>query len=122
MYNDIGKQIKKLTKFMTVLFIVISVIVGFVFFALKQYLFGVEFILVMPILLCINSLIMYGFGELIDKVCDIERNTRNDSGDRNESTSQLKQEDKVKKLDELRTEGLISEEEYRDKISKEETL
>lgn len=126
MYNDIGKKIKKLTKIVTVLFIVISFIMGFIM-AIRGSLLFLVFIFAVPILLYLSSFVMYGFGELIDKVCDIERNTRDDTY---ESTPQVKkenedikqQDEKIKKLDELRAEGLISEKEYRDEISKGETL
>ena len=78
MYNDIGKKIKTLTKFVTWIGIAISIIIGACCLAIGKILLGIDFLFVVPSLLYLSSFFMYGFGELIDKVCDIERNTRND--------------------------------------------
>lgn len=113
MYDNIGKKIKLLAKVVTIIFSVASIIVG-IALTTSNVSWGAVFFF-MPILFWISSFVLYGFGELIDKVCDIERNSRNGVI---KSTIQVKHEDeKIKKLEKLRAEDLISEEEYRKKIS-----
>ena len=113
MYDNIGKKIKLLAKVVTIIFSVASIFVG-IASIVGGVLWGLIFFF-MPILFWISSFVLYGFGELIDKVCDIERNSRNGVI---KSTIQVKHEDeKIKKLEKLRAEDLISEEEYRKKIS-----
>ena len=78
MYSNIGKKIK-------VLAIVIFGIEAFAAFLSAIALMSVDeemipggiiILLVGPLLAWISSWLLYGFGELIDKTCDIERNTR----------------------------------------------
>ena len=65
----------------------------------------------------ISTALLYGFGELIEKARDIERNTR---GGEIKSETQAKVEDeRIRKIENLRAQGLISEEEYKQAISKE---
>lgn len=78
--------------------------------------FGVILLFVCPLISWISSFFMYGFGELIDKTCDIERNTR--SGER-KSVAQTKIEtERIDKIEKLRSQGLITEEEYREAIAR----
>lgn len=72
MYNEIGKKIKTLAKVLTVLGIVASVIYGIVILSFEQN-WGIIYILIMPFLIWASSFVLYGFGELIEKVCNIEK-------------------------------------------------
>lgn len=72
MYNEIGKKIKTLAKVLTVLGIVASVIYGIVILSFEQN-WGIIYILIMPFLIWVGSFVLYGFGELIEKVCNIEK-------------------------------------------------
>ena len=70
-----------------------------------------------PIVAWISSWLLYGFGELIDKVCDIERNTRIVDG---QTEVQFKcDSERISKLEKLHSQGLITDEEYKRAISKE---
>ena len=72
------------------------------------------------LLVWISLLPFYGFGELIDKAAGIEENTRGTSpvvaaavAEAPMSATQAKTvSDRVEKLEQLRTQGLITEEEY----------
>ena len=82
MYKNIGKKIKLLAK--TTFFVeAIGAAIGGAFFmataGAQDILFlGFLLFLLGPVLAWVSSWMLYGFGELIDKACDIERNTRVD--------------------------------------------
>lgn len=76
MYNEIGKKIKTLAKVLTIFGIVASIIYGIVLLALGQTVAGIIYILIMPFLAWAGSFVLYGFGELVEKVCNIEKNIR----------------------------------------------
>ena len=74
MYDNIGKKIKLLAQIVCIVLGIASVIVGSILW------YGFEngwFALLVfggPIAAWAISLITYGFGELVDRVCDIEKN------------------------------------------------
>ena len=78
MYDNIGEKIKGLAKVIFILGAVLSFIAGFIL--ILSYLIlifaGLLICILGPIFSWILSCVLYGFGELIDKACDIERNTR----------------------------------------------
>ena len=79
MFDNIGKKIKALTKISCWIGIFASLITGFIFLSIDEELFliiGLPIMIGGPLLFWISSFFMYGFGELIDKACDIEKNTR----------------------------------------------
>lgn len=84
MFDNIGKKIKGLAKFFFALGVIVTVIAGISNIALGadswegEYLIaiGIIYIVLGPIIAWAASFVLYGFGELIDKTCDIERNTR----------------------------------------------
>lgn len=124
MFDNIGKKIKSLAKILCWVGIIAYVIAAIIMIAIgmDEYeeeltAFGVILLFVGPLMSWISSFFMYGFGELIDKACDIERNTR--SGEI-KSEAQVKADyERVNKIEKLRSEGLITEEEYQQAISKE---
>ena len=62
-----------------------------------------------------GAFFIWGFAQVIEKLNDIEVNTKgNYSGS---STHSLEKSEKVKKLESLRNQGLITEEEYLEAIS-----
>lgn len=116
MYDNIGEKIKALTKIMTVIaicgcaiaFIVIAATDGNGLWAFL-YCGGAS------LLIFLSSFFAYGFGELIDKVCDIENKFTSYS----KTGAEVKDDkEKEQKLHSLLERGLISEEEYRNMISK----
>ena len=130
MYDKIGKKIKTLTKVVSFILVLLSVISGIILLCVgiieedAEYLIlGLACLIVMPFLIWFSSFTMYGFGELIDKVCDIERNTRGNNPIfevEQKEVIENKENDKVQKLKKLRDQGLLTEEEYNEFISKTE--
>lgn len=127
MFDNIGKKIKTLAKVLCRVGIIAYVIVAIVMFlcvieypyAAGLYIgLGVAFLIGGSLLSWISSFFMYGFGELIDKACDIERNTR---GGERKSVAQAKVEtERIEKLERLRSQDLITEEEYQQALAKED--
>ena len=130
MYDKIGKKIKTLTKVVSFILVLLSVISGIILLCVgiieedAEYLIlGLACLIVMPFLIWFSSFTMYGFGELIDKVCDIERNTCGNNPIfevEQKEVIENKENDKVQKLKKLRDQGLLTEEEYNEFISKTE--
>jgi len=106
MYNNIGGKIKGLAKATFVVEAIAAVITGIVFIDSDDDMIpiGLLLIVVGPIVAWVSSWLLYGFGELIDKICEIARNTYN--GD-------------INQLERLRSQGLITEEEYQNTLWKE---
>lgn len=113
MYDNIGKKIKVLTKIATIISIVAVIIVGLVLVEDNPAL-GLVLIFPCPVLCWASSFFMYGFGELVDKVTAGETKP-----DKDTNTIKVLLNRKNKALSQLYDEDLISEEEYRDNISKE---
>lgn len=76
MYDNIGGKIKELAKIGTIIGIILSVIVGILLITLVNSIIGIVLVFVLPIAFWISSFPLYGFGELIDKVCNMEKNAR----------------------------------------------
>ena len=81
MFKNIGKKIKHLAEIYFALGIVVTVLTALYWwkineFDLELYFIPALILIVGCIYFWISSLFIYGFGELIDKTCDIERNTR----------------------------------------------
>jgi hypothetical protein len=124
-FNDIGKKIKKIAeitfKVMTVLYLIAAVF--FVIYAITDAWFemllpAIGCVLLGPALSWLSMVPLYGFGELIDKASETARNTRNGQN-KSEAQSKLESE-RINKLEKLRSQGLITEEEYREAVSKEQ--
>lgn len=126
MFDNIGKKIKSLSIVLCWVGIIAYVIVAIIMFInasegpyRTEGLYtglGFAFLIGGPLLSWVSSFFMYGFGELIDKTCDIERNTH--SGER-KSVAQTKIEtERIDKIEKLRSQGLITEEEYREAIAR----
>lgn len=87
MYDKIGKKIKILAKILTILGIVASFIYGFILLVAGQTM-GIIYFLIMPFLIWASSFVLYGFGELIEKVCNIEKNIRQRYPDQDANSEQ----------------------------------
>lgn len=125
MFDNIGKKIKSLASILCWVGIIAYVIAAIIMIAIgvDEYedgltVFGVILLFVGPLMSWVSSFFMYGFGELIDKACDIERNTR---GGERKSVAQAKVEtERIEKLERLRSQDLITEEEYQQALAKED--
>ena len=87
MYDKIGKKIKILAKILTILGIVASFIYGFILLVAGQTM-GIIYFLIMPFLIWASSFVLYGFGELIEKVCNIEKNIQQRYPDQDANSEQ----------------------------------
>lgn len=124
MYDNIGGKIKGMAKAIFVIVSIAAVIAGFAIMTVDEnfIVFGAITMIVIPFIAYVSSFLLYGFGELVEKTCAIERKTRgvsNGNGGDIQSEAQEKvNSDKIRKLETLRAQGLITEEEYRQSISK----
>lgn len=76
MYNNIGGKIKSLAKSAFFVEAIASIIAGIVFFIDNEPFLGLISIIAGPLVAWVSSWLLYGFGELIDKVTEIACNTR----------------------------------------------
>ena len=120
MYDNIGGKIKGLAKATFIIEAIAVVITGIALMASDEDMIpiGLLVMVVGPIVAWVSSWLLYGFGELVDKACDIERNTR--SGERKSEAQTKVDEERISKIEKLRSQGLITEEEYKQAISKSE--
>ena len=117
MFDNIGVKIKGLAKVLFWLEVITAVIVGFVLAADTDGL-SLLFAIAGVLVAWISAWFLYGFGEIIDKLCDIERNTR--GGERKSEAQSKVDSERINKVEKLRSQGLITEEEYQQAISKEQ--
>ena len=116
MYKEIGKKIKKLAIVVFVLEAILFFIGGIILMAINNDLFlvGILMMIIGPLLAWVSSFILYGFGELIDKTSEIANNTSKARANVVlENSSKQSSNEELKKLLEK---GLISEDEYRQKV------
>ncbi len=120
MYDNIGGKIKGLAKVLFIVTAIAEVITGIALMATDEdlILYGFLVMIVGPIVAWVSSWLLYGFGELIDKASDIERNTR--GGERKSEAQSKVDSERISKIEKLRSQGLITEEEYQAAISKGE--
>ncbi len=120
MYDNIGGKIKGLAKATFIVEAIAAVITGIALMATDEDLIGYGLLVMLlgPIVAWVSSWLLYAYGELVDKACDIERNTR--GGERKSEAQTKVDEERISKIEKLRSQGLITEEEYKQAISKSE--
>lgn len=130
MYSNIGGKIKGLAIATFIVEAILAVLSGAVcvigsFIAMidwfsEEYilmmLIGLAIIVIGPIIAWISSWLLYGFGELISKTTEIARNTRTEVK-KSEAQTKLDAE-RISRIEKLRSQGLITEEEYKQAMSK----
>lgn len=138
LYDNIGGKIKALAKAIFIIESIASVIFGLSLIPMEDeglwWLLGIIIIICGPIVAWASSFFVYGLGELIDKACDIERNTRNNgtkpkvlakeakpkAPTKETNSNQAKKDsDRMSQIETLLSLGLITEEEYQQVKSKE---
>ena len=73
MFYNTGKKIKSVAEIFAIAGILITIFIG-AFYVIKGFIItGLILLLGGPILCFLWGLLMYGFGELIDKTCDIKK-------------------------------------------------
>ena len=88
MYNNIGKKIKILAQVVFLIEAIVSVIAGLVIWVESESLslWSVVFLFVGPLVAYISSWILYGYGEIIVKLFEIERNTHKEQSETDHAT------------------------------------
>lgn len=76
LYADIGKKIKNLAIWSFIIEAIGSVIGGMILMIDWDFLLGLLVFLCGPIVAFVMSWCLYAFGEITDKICEIERNTK----------------------------------------------
>ncbi len=116
MYDEIGKKIKRLAIATFIVEAIAAIITGIVLITEYVDLWIVLLVFILgPIVAWVSSWLLYGFGEIIDRLCSIDRNTRVEV----KSNAQTKEDDKrISQFERLRAKGLISEEEYKKEYKK----
>lgn len=128
MFNDIGEKIKTLARWVCWIGIIASVIIAFIMFSkvdevpyLQEELYkglGYCFLFVGPLLSWISSLLLYGFGELVDtnsQIVDFINKKDADRRKENSFVTAAAEDRREKELDELLQMNLITKEEYEEK-------
>ena len=122
MFENVGQRIKNYAKALFIGQLILYIVGGIILIAIgvdgdtALILVGIALLLVGWAIAWLNSVFIYGFGELIVKATEIERNTR---GGEKKSEVQAKVDDeRLKKLEKLRAEGLITEEEFKTALNK----
>ena len=91
MFDNIGKNIKELARVLCWVGVIVNIILGFVMFAkagdsyYAEGLFmslGFVFLIVGPIISIINGMLLFGFGELIEKAISIDTKLENNNENR----------------------------------------
>lgn len=72
MFDDIGGKIKDFAVVTCVIGIIASIIIAIIMFAKEAIGMGILYLFIGPLLSWIGSFFMYGFGEIVDKICNIE--------------------------------------------------
>lgn len=76
MYNNIEKKIKGLAGLLCVMGVLGSMLLGIILIANDSVILGFVLLFVGLPFSLISTWLIYGFGELIEKVCEIATNTR----------------------------------------------
>lgn len=126
MFDNIGEKIKSLAVIVCRIGIIVYILAAITMMIIGTNSYdgeaitawGVIVLIAGPLLSIANSFIIYGFGELIEKVCIIERNI---CGEKNKTIIHSKSEtERTAQIDKLRSQGLITEEEYKKAVSKQD--
>lgn len=120
MYEQIGEKIKALASTLAAIGSIISFFGGIVLITIDEdnVLLGIFVIVIGSLLSWVSSWLLYGFGELIDKVCSIEKSMH--TKNRVFETESMNSSKRLDKIETLRAEGLITNEEYQAAVSKED--
>ncbi len=91
MYDNIGGKIKTLAQLTFAVLTTSSLVISLINFVQEFYDIGVILLLTVPLFAWILSLLLYGFGELIEKTTEIAENTRPNKGNTTEANENFEQ-------------------------------
>lgn len=126
MFQNIGKKIKTLAVVVCWIGIAGSVIGGIVMVGVGADSsggdlligLGIPLIFLGPLFSWIGSFVLYGYGDMITRIRRIERKLYGQENEEEEKSDSAGKDDRLAKLQSLREQNLISEEEYWDAVSK----
>ncbi|MBR6563003.1 MAG: hypothetical protein IKK70_03595 [Clostridia bacterium] len=123
MYNRISEKIKLLAKAIFLIEAVGAIITGIVIGSEEDWLYGILIIFLGPIVAWVSSWLIYGFGELIEQATVCASKQISCGTDTSNTASRFGKNDKFnqerrEKIESLYKEGLITETEYEDAISR----
>ena len=75
MFDNIGSKIKSLAMILFILGVIASFVFAIYFFLIEEGILGVCYLFLGPIVSYLSVLLLYGFGEIITKLTEIEKNT-----------------------------------------------
>ncbi|MBO5884085.1 MAG: hypothetical protein J6Q78_06740 [Clostridia bacterium] len=118
LYNNIGKKIKLLAIVSAIVFALAGYVTGSILMILDDFdstgWIGLLIMILVPIIAWVSSFVLYGFGELVEKTCNINNIL---SGGKAEDS------ERIKRIKRLLAKDLITDEEYQtifERIKKEE--
>lgn len=78
MYDNVGAKIKGLSKIFFVFEVIVAIMVGFFLMSIAESFVFLGWIVIIggSVLAWLSHLLLYGFGELVEKTCVIAQNTR----------------------------------------------
>lgn len=114
MFRNPGKRIKTLALFNFWFLLIGSIVAGIILLCTDYVPIGLPLLLGGPGIAYVENLLLFGFGDLVGNVCSIQFNIQNEN---TKSNVQLQADsEKKRKLEKLRAQGLITEEEYQQAI------
>ncbi len=131
MFENIGKKIKG---FIAGIFWCEAIIAIGIGVLLAEETEGISILIAVGFILVawISSWLIYGFGEIIDKLSEIEQNTRGMRTipatqvqpqvyhERNIKPEKISKDERIKNLEHLRSKGLITEDGYQQALQEEQ--
>ena len=124
MYDNIGGKLKLLAKIIFYIQAIGSAIGGLAIMAIDEYMvvYGLLIFFLGPLFAWISSWFLYGFGELIETNSIIAKKISGEVAPQPAAASQSadapKKDDRLERLNRLYADGLITEQEYQQAISK----
>ena len=123
-FEDIGKKIKDFAKWscwITILLIWIAAPIIFIIFLTENNeelcLIPIIAAIVVPFLVWVGSWTIYAFGELVERAASIDNKIGMSGNAKSQVQSKIDNE-RIAKLEKLRAQGLITEEEYQAALNK----
>lgn len=127
-FENIGTKIKNFTKWYCWVSIVLIWIASAVMFLvgcsddwLAEIYIPISLVsaLVMPWVIWLSSWMVYAFGELVEKTTSIDRKIANVNGEVKSETQAKIDNERIAKLEKLRADGFITEEEYQQALQQQ---
>lgn len=121
MFQNIGKKIKTLAVVVCWIGIAGSVIGGIVMCTIDNDLLtglGIALIFCGPLFSWVGSFVLYGYGDMITRIRRIEKKLYGQENEEEEKSDSAGKDDRLAKLQSLKDQNLISEEEYWDAVDK----